>query len=100
MMVMHKFMKSKGMNPQELHAMSIRAGSEIPLDRLQAKFEFMEKKANGEDVKYDWKNGCQGNGPMAYMKLFQQFVQEKNVTAVEIHELSKEAGHEMSIEQI
>jgi hypothetical protein len=100
MMIMHKFMKSKGMTPQELHAMSIRAGSELPLDRLQAKFEFMEKKANGEDVKYDWKSGCANNGPMGYMKLFQQFISEKNVTAQEIHEMAKEAGHDMPIEKI
>jgi hypothetical protein len=37
---------------------------------------------------------------MGYMKLFQQFISEKNVTAQEIHEMAKEAGHDMPIEKI
>lgn len=39
-------------------------------------------------------------GPLSWFKLFQQFVQEKNVTPEEIHEMSKECGHEMSVETI
>lgn len=62
----------------------------------------MEKIANGEHAEYDWHKyrGKNSGGPLSWFKLFQQFVQEKNVTAEEIHELSKEAGHEMSVEVI
>lgn len=92
-------MKSKGTTAEELHAMSVRAGHEIPAEALKAKFDMMDKIASGESPKWECHKGAHG-GPMGWFKLFQQFVQEKNVTPEEIHEMSKEAGSEMSVEQI
>lgn len=53
-MILHKFMKSKGMTPEELHAVAQKAGSDMPLEIIKAKFEFMDKMANGENPTYDW----------------------------------------------
>jgi hypothetical protein len=97
--ILNKFMKSKGTTAEELHAMSVRAGHEIPAEALKAKFDMMDKIASGESPKWECHKGAHG-GPMGWFKLFQQFVQEKNVTPEEIHEMSKEAGSEMSVEQI
>lgn len=51
---MHKFMKAKGVDAEAFHGMSQRAGSEIPIELLKAKFEYMEKCANGESPEYPW----------------------------------------------
>lgn len=101
-MIMHKFAKAKGVDAAAFHGMSVRAGAEISQESLQAKFDHMERIANGEHAEYDWHKfrGQNSGGPMAWFKLFQQFVQEKNVTPEEIHEISREAGHEMSVETI
>jgi len=37
---------------------------------------------------------------MGWFKIFNQLVEDGKLTAEEIHELSKECGHEMSLDQI
>jgi len=73
--ILHKFMKSKGTTPEELHEMAKRSGSNISAEVIKSKFEFMDKVAAGENPHYDWKaHQGQHFGPMGWFKLFNQFV--------------------------
>lgn len=96
-------MKKKNITAEEIQAISVNAGVEMPLEIIKGKMDFFEKMANGEEFKWDanmCKPGGNGHGPFAWFKIVAQIMKEKNITPEEIAEMSKEGGHEMSAEEI
>jgi len=97
MKVLHQFMKTKNTTPEEIHEMAKAAGCDIPVEMIKAKMEFFEKAANSDEHVRPGGHGC---GPGAWFKIVAQFMKDKNVTAEEIADLAKQAGHDVPVEKI